>query len=668
MTNVGEGVAPTFRYMVHAVYGQVPPLSAGRAFWFLPTAQGIEFFDESRGNREMGVSSGGAPVNHAFSRFTPGHKADKPRYEAGGWGAVLTSAGPTYIYYDPAKFDFMQYWFGGDSEWHFTFEPHTKPVDLKPGESMRCEFTLAFDSRDVPFNTPTISFEQPQVVAIASPGGVIAIRSRATTVSAERGSHAKLAVDVKNPAGKSILSQALEADVKPFVFSDLAAEVKLPTDAPLGNYAWTVTTEDGKTLASGKTEVLTTTDLDKRKMEAATAEIKAKYEQRIRDLETEVNESRKVAGRWNDGVNLALSRDDDSVWPSTPGNRQVSVGIQHRAVPVQGNWKANESVRFKEIKPAPGGTWPDDGDKILEKLGADRSLVRDVALAPDGHSLAALVVSSSKNRSELVRIELSNSSTPGAVQHLGQFSDKPGETDGNLGSGARAVVIDGQGNLWVSTNAWGQTSIYGLSQDGSPFEESVIGVKGAVKKFSPDGNLLGTVSLLSAPSDLQLALADGKPVILASYRHVSAYYGAQVKEGVMLIDVATIKRVAEIKIPGGSACVDSAGRLWDADVAGHIACYDLTGHKQFDVPGSPKPAVLDAKLPADSPVPVVLRGGSENSVWSLATLRRKIAKVTAEGVAAETEIPASAGALWKLGVSGASPVAIGDKSLWTAPK
>ena len=71
----------------------------------------------------------------------------------GRLGAALTSAGPVFMFYDPKQFDFMQYWFGGDAEWHLTFEPHTKPVDLKPGESVSCSFTLAYDSQDVPFNT-----------------------------------------------------------------------------------------------------------------------------------------------------------------------------------------------------------------------------------------------------------------------------------------------------------------------------------------------------------------------------------------------------------------------------------------------------------------------------------------------------------------------------------
>ena len=59
----------------------------------------------------------------------------------------------------------------------------------------------------------------------------------------------------------------------------------------------------------------------------------------------------------------------------------------------------------------------------------------------------------------------------------------------------------------VGTNSWGETSVFKLNQDNSPYEESVIGVKGALMKFSPDGQLLGTLSLLDTPTELVLAEA-----------------------------------------------------------------------------------------------------------------------------------------------------------------
>ncbi|HZK81418.1 MAG TPA: hypothetical protein VFC46_10135, partial [Humisphaera sp.] len=194
ITNVGEGVAPQFRYMVHAVFGQAPPMKDGRAFWFLPTGKSVEFFDSKRGEHEMGIAAGGAPVDHPFSRFVPGRKADKPRYIAGGWGALLTSAGPVYIEYDAKQYDFMQFWFGGDAEWHYTFEPHTKPIDLKPGESTTCSYALAYDSKEVAFGGMTVAFAPPIVPEVLLPGATLKIQTRGTTVR-DRAEKASLRFD-----------------------------------------------------------------------------------------------------------------------------------------------------------------------------------------------------------------------------------------------------------------------------------------------------------------------------------------------------------------------------------------------------------------------------------------------------------------------------------------
>jgi hypothetical protein len=643
ITNTGDGVAPSLRYMVHSVYGNVPPMGADRAFWFLPTANGVEFFDPARGQREMGAANGTTPLNKTFSRFTPGAQADKPRYEAGGWGAVLTSAGPAYIFYEPAKYDFMQFWFGGDSSWHFTFEPHTKPVDLKPGESVGATFTLAYDSKDVPFNGPTVACEQPVVPEFATPGGALAIRARAATVRLDRPEAAQVNVEIQNPAGATILSRKIEATLKPFEFTDLDAGVNLAADAPLGAYSWTARLANGRTLGSGKIQVLAAAELEKRKMDKATAELREKYEERIKKLDADLGDARKVALRWNDGVNLALGLQDRTLWPDTPmTGSEVAIRITRGAVPVQGLWKSHESVRIQKLTPVPAPPAPADSDKLLAALGKDRAFVRDIASDAEGKDLVALIVDPARRRTEIVRLNAT-----GIVKRFGRFSEAPGESDDTLGAFARALTVDRDGSIWVATNARGLTSAYRLNQDGAPFEESVIGDKGALKKFTPDGRLLGTASLLEAPMDLALAEADGAPVVLASYRHVSFYHTAQVREAVMVLRTSDIQRIAELKIPAGSVCVDSAGRVWTADIAGHIACFDVKGRKQFDIATSPPPAVLDARLPNGSPLPAILRADTRG-IRALSTLRRTLARLTPDGIAASEEIPAAAGALWKL--------------------
>ena len=489
ITNAGRGVAPTLRYMVHAVFGQVPPMPGGRAFWFLPTPNGVEFFDPARGSKEMWAAGGGAPLDHPFSRFTPGLKADKPRYEPGGWGAVLTSAGPTFIYYDPAQYDFIQYWFGGDAAWHFTFEPQSKHVDLKPGESTTCWFTLACDSKDVPFNTPTVSYERPQVPELVVTGGSVNIKARATTVR-DQAEKVQVTFSVKDPKGKAILKTPVTGEAQPFAFTELGTEVKLPADAPMGQYAWRMTAADGKELASGKFEVVTAEENAKREMAKATAELRAKLDEQNRALNNRNQEFRLITGMWKDEANLALRLNDRTLWPETV-LAGVSVGYRQDAFPVLGLWKEKELPRITALSPAPLGAWPAEPEKLLAALKGDRTNLRDLVSDASGKSLVALIVDSAKKRTEVVQL-----GPEGITKRFGRFSDRPGETDETLGAVARALVVDKDGNIWVGTNAWGKTSVFKRGADGAPFEESVIADKGSLKKFSPDGQLLGTVSLL----------------------------------------------------------------------------------------------------------------------------------------------------------------------------
>ena len=660
-TNTGEGVAPRFRYMVHAVYGQVPPMKEGHAFWFLPVGGRVEFFDPRRGGREMGESggSGGAPLDHPFSRFTPGVKADKPRYEPAGWGALLTSAGPSYIAYDPKQYDFMQYWFGGDAEWHLTFEPHTKPVDLKPGESVAFGFTLAYDAKDVAFGGPTVAYERPEVPTELTPGAAFAIQARATTVR-EKGETATIAVEVKDPKGKAILSRDVAGEVAPFVFSALAAECKIPEDATLGVYTWTAKAE-GKDLASGKIDVVSPAQLEKLRMERATAALRLKYEETIRRQQQELEDARKAARLWREGVNLALSLADPSEWPATPPPAEAAVSYQRGSVPVMGLWREKEMPRIKSLAPAPLAAWPEEPEKLLAALKDERGAVRDLAPDGTGKGLFALVVDAARKRSEVALLAEGR-----VVRRFGRFAEKPEESGDTLGLAARAIAVDNDGNLWVATNAWGQTTAFQRGADGAPFETGVVGHKGALKKFAPDGKLLGSVPLLDAPMDLAPALADGVPVLLATYRNVSEYHGAQVREGTMIVRTADATRIGEIKAPAGSACVDEAGRVWTADVAGHVACYTVGGRKLLDVAASPAVAVADASLPASSPLPAVVRCDGKGTAWVLLTLARKLVAVDAKGtlVGEAKAVPEAAGGLWRLALTPAGPMAVGDKGLW----
>ncbi|HET6247473.1 MAG TPA: hypothetical protein VFE47_07250 [Tepidisphaeraceae bacterium] len=660
ITNAGDGVAPQFRYMVHAVFGQVPPMETGRALWFLPTSKTVEFFGESRGNREMGIASGGAPIDHPFSGFTPGFKADKPRYEAGGWGAVLTSGGPAYIYYDRKQYDFMQYWFGGDSEWHFTFEPHTRPIDLKPGESTSASFTLAYDSRDVPFDGPTVAYEPPVIPDVLMPGGTLVFKTRATTVR-DHAESAKVIFEAKDAGGKTLLGKTVDAQVEPFKLTAMSAEFKLPETAALGVYSWKASADDGRELAIGKFEIVTAAEQARRQTEAATAELKVQIAALKQELSKEQEQSRRRDELWKQGTDLALTWNDPRTWPAgaAPAG-QVNIAVDPAGVAVLGQWKDKENLRIKSFHAPTPSAWPGNAEKMLAALGQDRKLIRDVAVDPSGKALIALLVDPPKNRVEIVRIDVD-----GHIRRFGDFSDKPGEDNAKLGTGARAICVDGSGNIWVTTNAWGKTSVLGINQDGAPFEEAVIGAKGALKKFSPDGKLLSAIGTLWPPTDLALAAADGTPVVLCAYRQVSTYHGTQVRQGVLVIGTQSGARLSELKVSGGSIAVDSTGRVWTADVAGHIACFDAGGHKLFDIKNSPAAAVLDAVLPANSPLPAIVRRAPDGGVFVLSTLKRSLERFTSDAPAAQEQpVPDSAGPLHRFTTDNHGAIVVGENGVW----
>jgi len=376
----------------------------------------VEYFDPVRGRSEMWTVASGAPVDHPFSRFTPGIKADKPRYDPGGWGAVLTSAGPAYIFYDPNRYDYMQYWFGGDALWHFTFEPLSTAVDLKPGDTVTTTFTLAYDSRDVPFNTGTVAFERPQMPEWAVPGENLVLKARATTAQA-KDETVKVSFTVKDAAGKPLLDQVAAGTVKPFVFTELSAQAKLPADAALGVYAWEMLAADGKRLATGRFEVTTPDELAKRKMAKATADLKREIDKLERDVDNKRRELRCVNDLWRSGANLALSLSDPAAWPAAPPPGPLSVRRRDDAVPVLGLWKATELPPIQVLAAASERALPATAATMLAALGKDRKQVRSLAVPPDGRTLVVLVVDPAGRRTEIVRI-----GQAGVLSRFGRFS------------------------------------------------------------------------------------------------------------------------------------------------------------------------------------------------------------------------------------------------------
>lgn len=492
ITNTGDAVAPQFRYMMHGVWGQVPR----QPFAFLlPTESGLQFFDGARARKEFAeaIHQTGKDPNHRFNRFVPGRRADKPRYVPAGWVALLTSAGPTYVYYPREQYDFFQYWYGGDSQWHWTSEPQSKAVDLAPGQSVEIRFTLAYDASEVPFNTKTVAVLPPELPQTVTRGFTLPIQSQATTAR-NTSEQAQFTFVIKSPDGRTVFEETAAKAVKGFAFESLDLAYAVPEDAPLGKYSWRAVLPDGKTLAQGAFEVLTPEEFSKRKTEAAIARTKADYERKLKDLSEKHRGATRLAGGWRRGMEFALSMRDPEGWdvPAEPV-AAVSVRRLKDAVPVIGRWKEREPPRIQRYAPAELRPWPAEAAAGLAKLGSDQAHVRDLAVTPDG-KLVVLVVDPAGKRVQVVRVG------PGGVEHrFGRYADQPAEDDDRLGDQARALAVDDGGNVWVATNVWGVTSVYVPGPTGQPSEETRPGVKGAVKKFDAGGKLLGSVSLLDPP-------------------------------------------------------------------------------------------------------------------------------------------------------------------------
>ena len=169
--------------------------------------------------------------------------------------------------------------------------------------------------------------------------------------------------------------------------------------------------------------------------------------------------------------------------------------------------------------------------------------------------------------------------------------------------------------------------------------------------------------------DLVCARGDDTPVLLATYRNVSQYHGAQVRQGVMVVRVADTMRLGAIKVPAGAVAVDGQGRIWAGDVAGHVGVYSRFGTKQLALPGSPKPAVPDAQLAKGTPLPARIRTAGKREAWALRIHSRNLVCVEAEGatgvkVARTFTVPKSTGVLKALYLTDSGPVVIGAEGIW----
>jgi hypothetical protein len=240
VTNAGTTAAPEFTHAIEARFGEVEPLKdIGNACWFLPVTGNVEYFDGERGRADMAEANygSGAPYHHRFSAFTPGRAAELPRYEARGWAALQTSAGPAYLNYDPADAAFIQYEYNAHPEWSLTLAPHSKLADLKPGESRAFSVTLAYDWQDVPERASGIVLQKPVLPQSVAAGQNLATTSRVTeAIPVNPKERARVWMEIKDPQGAVVHTDKFDSAVESLRWNSVSFSWPVPQNAAPGEY------------------------------------------------------------------------------------------------------------------------------------------------------------------------------------------------------------------------------------------------------------------------------------------------------------------------------------------------------------------------------------------------------------------------------------------------
>ena len=171
VTNTGQQTCRDLRYMVHALY-EYKMFPGATVYAYLPTDRGVRIFDHERIVKDMALARAARP-GHPWRRWSPPDGGiDKPRHPALGWAAMSSDSGYSYLFYDPAQFDFVGLWNGTHpAEW-LVIEPNTKGVDLAPGRSVRFWFALATDASDVPVKRAAAAVPTQADTYFAMPGNM----------------------------------------------------------------------------------------------------------------------------------------------------------------------------------------------------------------------------------------------------------------------------------------------------------------------------------------------------------------------------------------------------------------------------------------------------------------------------------------------------------------
>ena len=262
IANTGTGTVWALRCMVHALYSY-KVLPGATVYAYLPTPDGIRLFDHEAIVKQNHVATL-ATEGHRYRRWSrPGDALVKARYPASGWLAMESDSGSSYLFYDPAQFDFVSLWSGTHpAEW-LVLEPHTKAVDLTPGQRVDFMYALACDGRDVPFREPTLVSDPPQVPGAATAGDTLTLGLRVTTVRTQP-EPVQAMFRLYDHVGATVLTQTLRGTAQPFLYTDVAGTCTVPAGLKPGDYRWQMADAGGGSV-TGRLEVVSAAEAAKRK-------------------------------------------------------------------------------------------------------------------------------------------------------------------------------------------------------------------------------------------------------------------------------------------------------------------------------------------------------------------------------------------------------------------
>ena len=352
-----------------------------------------------------------------------------------------------------------------------SLEPHSKPVYLQPGQSAACSFTLANDSRDVPFQKPPPwPYQRPLVPETIVQGGLLKVCARATTVE-NKPESVGVAFAVKDPQGKVLLAKTVGGEARPFAFTD---PMRRGLDRGHGGlcrqYHWSMSGGDGRELRQRCFEVVSAEEQGRRQLATATAESAPSSTSSARSAGKRSRNCGKVRRTLEDEpvtLRVAALRPQRLARRLPPAG--AAVGYRPAVIPVPASGRKGVARDQDPCGVAVGGLAGRAGE-AARRAPLGPLHVCDVVPDAAGKGLVARCGPGEKTHGN-------RRAAQGAVRRFGRYADKPGESDDTLVAGAGRCGGLGRQRLG-GYRRLGANERLPPRPGRLPLEESVLGTKG----------------------------------------------------------------------------------------------------------------------------------------------------------------------------------------------